>query len=431
MSQQTQSTDQRKRVIVVGAGFAGIEVTRALKKRHDLEIIIIDRRNYHLFQPLLYQVAMAGLNAADIAEPIRSIFSKSPNITVYQGAVLSIDAQAKKVKTDFLPFDFDYLVLATGAVHHYFGNDAWEAHAPGLKTLAQATEMRLRVLSAFEEAEKTQDLALRQKHLTFVIVGAGPTGVELAGAIAEMRTYTLRDDFQNINSEDARVILINARDLVLNTFAPELSGRAAHSLKKLGVELLTNARVTEVTGDGVFIGDQFIPCSTVLWAAGVKASPIGKHSDLPTDQSGRIFTDPDLSVPNHPNVFVAGDLAHIKQQAKVLAGVAPVAMQSGKHVAKMIIADLEGKSRRPFRYFDKGSMATIGRSEAIVQSGKLKLWGWLAWIVWLLLHVVYLVRYRNRFFTLIQWGISYFFYRRGARLIIRKTWERRKLDKSP
>ncbi len=417
-----------KKVVIVGAGFAGLEAAKAVAQSKNMEVVVIDRRNYHLFQPLLYQVAMAGLNAADIAEPIRSIFSKQKNVTVYQGAVEQVLASENKIITDFGDINYDYLVLACGAMHHYYGNDEWEKFAPGLKTLSQATEIRLRVLSAFEEAEKSNDPETRRKHLTFVIVGGGPTGVELAGAIGEMSRFTLRSDFRNINPSDARIILVNAGDLVLNTFAPDLSKHAMRSLESLGVEIIVNKHASNLSSEGLDIGDTFYPASTILWAAGVTPSPIGKDSKLPIDRGGRILTNADLSVQGHSNIFAAGDLANVVKNEHPLPGVASVAMQEGRYVGKVILADAQNKKRPVFNYFDKGSIATIGRSKAIMQSGPIKLWGWGAWIVWLFVHIVYLVRYKNRFFTIFQWGVSYFFYRRGARLIIRKEWHRRKQD---
>ena len=417
-----------KKIVIIGAGFAGLEAAKILSKQQDLDIVIIDRRNYHLFQPLLYQVAMAGLNGADIAEPIRAVFANKKNVSVYQAEVTRIDAQARLVHTDFRDFEYDYVLLATGSVHHYFGSDTWEEHAPGLKTLAQAMQIRNRVLTALERAEKAEDSKERARLMTFVIVGAGPTGVELAGAIGEMALFTLKSDFRNIDSSDARVILIDSKDRVLNTFSEKLSKAAERALTKLNVQIIHNSRATDINSEGVQVGDEFIAAGTVLWAAGVKPSRLGEYSNFPLDALGRVVVNDNLNIEGHNNVFVAGDIACAMYKGVPLPGVAPVAMQQGIYVAKAIIADMKGVKRSAFAFFDKGSMATIGRSKAIMQSGPIQLSGFIAWLAWLGVHIAYLIRYKNRFFTMIQWGMSYFFYRRGARLIIRNQWKRRPSD---
>lgn len=415
---------QRKRVVIVGGGFAGLNAAKILGRRgHDLEVILVDRRNHHLFQPLLYQVAMAGLSPADIAAPIRSMLHRYPNVRVIQGEVRSVELAQRRVLGDFGELRYDYLLLAAGAMHAYFGHEDWEPYAPGLKTVEQATEIRRRVLTAFERAEAlSNDTRERKRLLTFVIVGGGPTGVELAGAIGEMSRTTLARDFRNIDPKLTRVILIEAGPRILTSFDEPLASRAVRDLESLGVQVWTNSLVTKVDEFGVEMGDERIEAATVLWAAGVRAT-VFDQLDVPRDRSNRICVGPDLSVPDHPEVFVAGDLAHAEDEhGQLYPGLAPVAMQQGRFVAHMIIRDLAGAQRGRFHYIDKGQMATIGRMRAIVQMGKLRFAGALAWWAWLLIHIYYLAGFRNRILVLIQWAWSYLTFSRGARLIVSKRW---------
>jgi len=417
-------TRQRKRVVLVGGGFAGINAAKILGRRdHEVEVVIIDRRNHHLFQPLLYQVAMAGLSPADIAAPIRGMFSRFPNISVLQGEVEGVDVNRRSVYGDFGELSYDYLMLAAGAMHAYFGHEDWEPHAPGLKTVEQATEIRRRVLTAFERAEAlTSSSSERKRLLTFVIVGGGPTGVELAGAIGEMSRTTLACDFRNIDPKLTRVILIEAGPRILTSFDAKLASRATSDLEGLGVQVWTNSPVTKVDASGVEVGGERIEAATVLWAAGVRAAAF-EGLDLARDSLNRIHVGPDLSVEGHPELFVAGDLAHAEDEdGRIYPGLAPVAMQQGRFVARAILADIAGKQRGHFHYADKGQMATIGRRRAIVQAGKLRFGGVMAWWAWLLIHIYYLTGFRNRVVVLIQWAWSYLTFARGARLIIGKRW---------
>ena len=420
----------KKRVVIVGGGFAGLAAAKELRRTSDVAVTVIDKRNHHLFQPLLYQVAMAGLSPAEIAAPIRSMLSKQANASVIQGEVEAVDCQNRQVtlaERNGRPpqtIDYDYLLLACGAEHSYFGHSEWEEHAPGLKTLEQATEIRRRVLSAFERAELETDPKRQKQLLTFVVVGGGPTGVELAGAIGEMSRYTLARDFRRIESTLARVVLIEGGPRILPMFDPELSRRATRDLEQLGVQVWTSSIVTDVTADGVNVGEERLAAATVVWAAGVEASPIGRSLSAPLDRVGRVVVQPDLSVEGFPNVFVAGDLAHFSasEEDAPLPGVAPVAMQQGRHVAANIQRDIAGEKRTDFQYVDKGKMATIGRSKAITQVGSRKITGFTAWIVWLVVHIYYLTGFRNRLFVVISWAWSYLTYRRGARLILEKEW---------
>lgn len=411
------------KVVIVGAGFAGLNAAKRLSSLADIDITLIDRENHHLFQPLLYQVAMAALSPADIAVPIRSMLADRRNVRVIKAAAHSVDLGAKQVATDSGAFSYDYLLVACGAKHAYFGREEWEPFAPGLKTLPQATEVRRRVLEAFEAAEREPQSEKRRAHLTFVIVGGGPTGVELAGAIGEMSRYTLARDFRSIDPRQTRVILVEAGQRILPAFAPELSARAMRDLESLGVQVWTSARVTAVTAEGVTVGAENVASSTVLWAAGVRAADIGRSLGIPVDNVGRVIVNNDLSVPEHNEVFVAGDLAHcLDKNGALLPGVAPVAKQQGVYVADMIARDLKGKPREPFVYADKGKLATIGRARAIVEMGGFKLAGRFAWWVWLVVHIYYLNGFRNRLSVLIQWAWSYLNFSRGARLIVGKEW---------
>lgn len=415
-SKQTQ-------VVVIGGGFAGINAVKTLSKNKNIHITLIDRRNYHLFQPLLYQVATAGLSPADIATPIRAIFSENKNVTVYLGNADKIDLKNKTISVSNDTLKFDYLIMACGAKHSYFGHNEWEEFSPGLKTLEQATEIRRRILLSFEEAEKESDLE-KQKHLlTFVIVGGGPTGVELAGAIAEISRYTLEKDFRNIDPARTRVILIEAGQRVLSGFSEKLSRRAARDLEQLGVQIWTSSRVSHVSADSVKLGEETIHAKTILWAAGVLPSSLGKTLGTPLDSQGRVMIEKDLTLPNYPEVFVLGDQAHLKdKKGNPLPGLAPVAIQQGKHAAKNILRKLHKQDYLPFHYFDKGLMATIGRKRAVVQTENLQFGGFIAWVAWLFIHIYYLIGFRNRFIVFFQWTWSYITLKRGARLIVDKEW---------
>ncbi len=410
-------------VLIIGGGFAGLNAAKGLGGVEGVAVTLVDRTNHHLFQPLLYQVAMAGLSPADIAAPIRSMLSRYRNIRVLQGEVRALDLERRVAVADFGEVAFDYLILACGARHSYFGHDEWEQHAPGLKNLEQATEIRRRVLSAYEEAERSISPDDRKRLLTFVVVGGGPTGVELAGAIGEMSRFTLARDFRQIDSTLARVILLEAGPRILPTFSEQQAARATRDLAHLGVQVWTNSAVTNIDADGVAIGSERLCAATVLWAAGVTASPLGQAAGLATDRQRRVLVEPDLSVKGHKNVFVAGDQASFTHQTgKPLPGTAPVAMQQGRYLARTIRRELAGKPREPFRFVDKGQMATIGRSRAIVELGRLKLGGLMAWLLWLVVHIYYLTGFKNRLLVVFQWAWSYFSFRRGARLIVSKEW---------
>lgn len=407
------------KVVIVGGGFAGLNAAKSLGNVRDLEVTLIDRRNHHLFQPLLYQVATAGLSPAEIAAPIRNVLSRYRNIKVLLGEVQNAQLEGNTLITDIGPIPYDYLLLACGASHSYFGRDDWEPFAPGLKTIENATEIRRRVLTAFEVAERSKGSDEQKKYLTFVIVGGGPTGVELAGAIGEMSRFTLAKDFRNINAKSTRVFLMEAGPRILPAFPEKLSDRATRDLEKLGVQVWTGSHVSDIDHDGVTVGNERIQAATVIWAAGVQAAGLGKKLNLETDRQGRIKVQPDLSLPNHENVFVAGDQAHFNTEAgEVLPGLAPVATQQGRHFAKVIKSDLAKQPRTPFHYVDKGIMATVGRNKAVMKSGKWEMGGWFAWMAWLLVHIYFLTGFRNRFFVVLSWAWSYLSYRRGARLIV-------------
>lgn len=422
--QNPENKTEPKRVLIIGGGFAGLNAALELGGVQGVEVTLVDRHNYHLFQPLLYQVAMAGLSPADIATPIRSLLSTYQNTSVLLGEAESIDLPGQKVKFDFGELPFDYLVLACGATHSYFGHNEWEQYAPGLKNISQATEIRKRVLSAFEHAERITDPDEQKKYLTYVIVGGGPTGVELAGAIGEMSRFTLSKDFRRINPSHTRVILVEAGPRILPMFSEQQSNRAARDLENLGVQIWTSSMVTNINEDGVELGSERIRAATVLWAAGVEASPLGKSGGMHVDSRGRVIVEPDLSLQGYENVFVAGDQAsYTHQTGKPLPGTAPVALQQGKFIGKTIREELKGKPRSKFHFRDKGQMATIGRSRGIVEIGRFKLSGFLAWVVWLVVHIFYLTGFKNRVLVVMQWGWSYLSFRRGARLIVGREWD--------
>ncbi|HEV8693357.1 MAG TPA: NAD(P)/FAD-dependent oxidoreductase [Lysobacter sp.] len=406
-------------VVIVGGGFAGLWATRALA-RDNVRITLIDRRNHHLFQPLLYQVATAGLSAPDIAAPLRHILRCQRNVEVRMGEVVGVDADGRSVTlADGDTITYDYLLLASGATHAYFGHDDWAANAPGLKTLDDALAIRRHLLFAFERAEAADNADERAAWLNFAVVGGGPTGVELAGTLAEIARHTLRNEFRNIDPADAKVRLLEAGPRVLSTFPEELSAKARTQLEKLGVEVVTGTPVSAIDAHGYALGDTFIPARTVVWAAGVAASPLGALLDAPRDRAGRVQVEPDLSVPKHPEIFVAGDLASVQQDGKPVPGVAPAAKQMGAHVARVIRARLRGEpSSKAFHYQDYGNLATIGRMAAVVHFGKLKLSGLLAWWFWLVVHIFFLIGFRNRLIVLINWAWAYWSYQRHARIIL-------------
>ncbi|HKE18861.1 MAG TPA: NAD(P)/FAD-dependent oxidoreductase [Kofleriaceae bacterium] len=408
----------RPHVVIVGAGFGGIYAARSLR-RAPVRVTVIDRRNHHLFQPLLYQVATAGLNAADIAYPIRSVVRRQDNARVLLGEVSRIDTAARRVVLDGESIDYDYLVVATGATHSYFQHPEWEAVAPGLKTIEDALLIRRRVFLAYEAAEREPDPARRAEWLTFVVVGGGPTGVELAGALSEIARHTLKRDFRSIDPTMTRVLLLEGVDRVLPPYVPELSHKARRQLERLGVEVRTGALVSAVDGRGVEVsGGERIQARTVLWAAGVAASPLARTLGVPLDHAGRVEVKEDLGLPGHPEVFVVGDLAAVTQaDGSPVPGVAPAAIQEGRFAARQIRRELDGAARERFRYRDKGSVATIGRAAAVADLGWIKLSGFLAWLAWWAIHIFFLIGFRSRLLVMFGWAWSYFTFQRGARLI--------------
>lgn len=429
---------QKPRVVIIGGGFAGLSAAQNLR-RAEVEITLIDRRNYHLFQPLLYQVATGGLSPANIAAPLRAILQSQKNCTVVFSEVYQIDPVQKLVHTSEKTYPYDFLIVAAGATNNYFGHPEWEKFAPGLKTVEEATEIRRRVLTAFEIAEKIDDPTLRQKYLTFVVVGGGPTGIEMAGAISELARYTLRKDFRHFDPSEARVILVEGGPRLLSMFPEKLSARAEKDLASLGVEVWTDARVLEIQDEFVLVNRNDSPIRidshTIIWAAGVKASPLSEilaqATSTPTDRAGRIMVAPDLSLPNFPNIYAIGDMALILQDGKPVPGLAPAALQAGKYVARAIQAQLRGQKRlEPFRYFDKGIMATIGRNRAVGISGPFRFTGRLAWLAWLFIHLVYLIQFSNRVLVLFQWFWNYLTRNRSARLITHSPTDAKTFDRN-
>src|ERR1035438_3109163 len=413
------------RVVIVGGGFGGLYGARRLGSA-PVSLTLIDRRNFHLFQPLLYQVATGALSPGEIASPLRAVLRKQRNTEVIMGEVRDIDVANRRVILPDAEVPYDDLIIATGATHHYFRSDQWEAFAPGLKTIEDATAIRSRLLAAFEQAEREPDAAERRAWLNFVIAGGGPTGVELAGALGEISNDTLRHDFRHINPAEAHILLVEGEPRVLPTFPPDLSAKAEKQLLALGVRSKTNTRVTNIQEGSVTLlcggREERILTHTVLWAAGVRASELGKvladRAGAPLDRAGRVSVEPDLTVPGHPEIHVIGDLACFTHQTgKPLPGVAPVAMQQGRYVANALRNKLTGKTAPPFRYFNKGNLATIGRNKAVAEFGKLHVSGFAAWFLWVFVHLMYLVEFENRMLVFVQWVYDYFTRNRGARLI--------------
>jgi NADH dehydrogenase len=420
-------------VVIIGGGFGGLDAARALAGA-PVRVTLLDRHNYHLFQPLLYQVATASLSPADVASPIRWILRHQSNVQVLLAEVQSIEPERRRVAINTGPadsssealgakadagryVDYDYLIVATGAAHAYFGHPEWASRAPGLKTLDDALEIRRQILLAFEAAEREPDPAARARLLTFVIIGGGPTGVELAGALAEIARRTLKEDFRSIHTESARIVLLEGGPHVLGTFPAKLRQAALDSLIRLGVEVRTGAVVTDVTPDAVCVGEDRIPAETVLWAAGVAASPLAKSLGAPLDRAGRVLAEPTLAVPGHPEIFVVGDVCAVQQDGKPLPGVAQVAKQAGAHAARNLVRAIRGQPLEPFRYRDYGNMATIGRGEAVADIASLKVAGFAAWLIWLFIHIFWLVGFRSRIAVIGEWAWAFVTFQRRARLI--------------
>jgi len=406
----------RPRVVIVGGGFAGLRAARALR-RTAVDVTLVDRKNHHVFQPLLYQVATAGLNPGDIAYPIRAVVRRQPATRVLMADVSAIDLAARRIETDGGPIAYDYLIVASGATHSYFGRDDWAAFAPGLKSVEDALEIRKRVFLAYEAAEREVDPARQREWLTFAVVGGGPTGVELAGALSEIAATTLARDFRAVDPMARRVLLLEGTDRILPSFPAHLSEKAQRQLERLGVEVRPSSQVTAIDALGLEVGAERIAARTVLWAAGVAASPLGRTLGVPLDRSGRVVADADLTVPGHRDVFVLGDLAAAVSRGAPVPGLASAAIQGGDHAARCIAADLAGAARPPFRYRDKGTLATIGRSKAVADLGKLEFSGFIAWVFWWAVHIALLIGFRSRFFVMLSWMWSYLTFQRGARLI--------------
>jgi NADH:ubiquinone reductase (H+-translocating) len=422
--QRAMSSGSRPRIVIIGAGFAGLSAAKALRKA-PVDLIVIDRHNYHLFQPLLYQVATAGLSPADIAAPIRQILGRQANATVILADVSGVDVRRKEVIADGRRVRFDKLVIATGAQHAYFGHEEWGKYAPGLKRIDDATYVRRQILLAFERAETETDEEERRRLLNFIVVGAGPTGVEMAGAIAELAKKALARDFRTIDPAKARIILIEAGPRVLPSFDPSLATTARRGLEKLGVEVRLGGAVTACDKLGVALGGERIEARTIIWAARVMASPAGKWLNVETDRSGRVVVSPDLAVPSHRDIFVLGDTACVTgPDGKPLPGIAPVAKAQGAYIAARIVAELGSKESPPFRYRDLGSLATIGRKSAVVQMGRLRLTGFIAWLIWSVAHIYFLIGFRSRLSVVLNWAWNYLTFQRGTRLITGLTGSR-------
>lgn len=409
-----------KKVVIIGGGFGGLSAAKKLANTA-FEVTLIDKTNFHLFQPLLYQVATAALSPGDIAAPIRWILRKAKNISIIMGEVISIDLENKAVELHDDKLNFDYLIIAIGSRHSYFGKNEWEKFAPGLKTITDAISIREKILLSFEKAERVAEQENVDKYMTFVIVGGGPTGVEMAGAIAEIAKQTMLRDFRRIDPSKAKIILIEGENRILPLFDPHLSEKARKSLEGLGVQVILNERVTNVNQEGVQVGDKFIETQNVIWAAGNAISPLLKSLNTELDRAGRVIVEKDCSIKNRPDVFVIGDSALFIENGKPLPGVAPVAIQQGKYVAKIIKKDAQNKERKPFKYFDKGDLATIGRARAVMQIGGIKLSGFVAWLAWVFVHILYLISFRNRYKVLSEWMWYYVRNRHGIRLITHKT----------
>jgi NADH:ubiquinone reductase (H+-translocating) len=405
------------RVVIVGGGFAGLSAARTLRHA-PVQITLIDRHNHHVFQPLLYQVATAGLSSTNIAAPLRHILRRQRNATVLLADATGVDLRHQRLILRDGEMPYDFLVLAAGATHSYFGHEEWSRHAPGLKTLNDAIDIRRRVLLAFEEAERETDEARRAEWLTFVVIGAGPTGVEMAGTLAEIARHTLRGEFRRIDPARARIILVEGTDRVLPPYPADLSEKAQRQLERLGVVVLTSKMVTGVDATGVWLGEERIAARTLVWAAGVAAAPIGRSLGLPVDRAGRVKVGTDLTVPGHKEVFVTGDLALVEQDGRPVPGVAPAANQMGRHAALNIIRAVEGQPHSAFHYVDKGSLATIGRKAAVAVIGRFRLWGAPAWLAWLGIHIFFLIGFRNRIVVMLDWAVAYLTYQRHARLLL-------------
>jgi NADH:ubiquinone reductase (H+-translocating) len=411
------NTNQVPHVVIVGAGFAGLYAARRLA-HSDLRVTIVDRSNHHTFQPLLYQVATAALSPGEIAYPIRHVFRNDENVSVLLAKVTGFDLERRRVRLENDELGYDYLIVAAGATHAYFGHPEWATYAPGLKTVEDATEIRRRMLLAFEIAERRARLNHIQEPINFVVVGGGPTGVELAGALSEIAQTVLASDFRAIDPRSTKVLLVEAGPRILAAFPADLSASAVRQLNGLGVEVKTGAAVTGIDREHVYLGDQALPASVVLWAAGVSASKLGKLMGAPLDRAGRVHVEPDLTLPGHPEVFVAGDLASVKQEnGQMVPGLAPAAIQMGEFAATSILGDQRGENRNPFRYRDKGTLATIGRSSAVADVQGFKMSGFVAWLTWLFVHVLFLIGFRNRAQVLWEWFWAYVTFQRGARLI--------------
>ncbi len=420
---QQQELQHPPHIVIVGAGFGGLQAARAFQ-RLPVHVTVVDRRNYHLFQPLLYQVATAGLAPSDIASPIRHILRKQTNTDVFMGEATGTDLQNKQLQfvdattQEIHSLSFDFLIIAKGASENYFGHDEWRSVAPGLKSVEEAINIRGRILLAFEAAELEADLEKRKALLTFVLVGGGPTGVELAGAIAELAQESLSHDFKHINPHEIHIILVEALPRILTAFPERIANKARAKLNQIGVEVRTNSPVEAIEQGSLVIGDQRLSANMIIWTAGIKASDPGHWLGAPTDRAGRVQVEADLSVPGHPDVFIIGDTAHFEQNGKLLPGLAPVAMQQGCYVASVIRRRIEGNQPScPFHYKDKGNLATVGRSFGIVDIGPIHMTGLIAWLLWLIVHIFFLIGFRNRVATIFQWAWTYFTYERGARLI--------------